>query len=351
MDPLFRSLERLLDAGQSLALATIISKEGSAPRDVGSKMIVRADGAIEGTIGGGPVEASVIESAKSRIISGGAEVREFDLNSQAAIDAMDLICGGYMSVLIERIEPTPENVGLFRKSEAKHRRGERGAMVTALSPSSRDVRHTRRFLLDDCETLPREADLPEDVSGRLLAAAKNMRAPCLLDMGGRRFFMEPCASQGTVFIFGAGHVSRKVAEFAAQVDFDTVVLDDRPDFANRERFPTAGRIHILDSFEDAVDPCDLNRNSYAVIVTRGHRHDKTVLAQALRSDAAYIGMIGSRVKVNATYQALRNEGFGEDDFKRVNSPIGLSIGAQTPAEIAVSIVAELIAKRAELCAK
>jgi xanthine dehydrogenase accessory factor len=123
-------------------------------------------------------------------------------------------------------------------------------------------------------------------------------------------------------------------------------LDDRQEFASRDRFKTADEIIVLNDFSGAMDELEINDDSYVVIVTRGHAHDKTLLAQALRTNAGYIGMIGSRSKRDAVYDALCKEGFSRDEFKRVYSPIGLDIGAETPAEIAVSILAELIKARA-----
>lgn len=161
------------------------------------------------------------------------------------------------------------------------------------------------------------------------------------------FFVEPLCNKGTVFIFGAGHVSQKVAILTGMVGFQTVVLDDRHEFANRERFATADELIVPSSFERAMDDLEINEESYLVLVTRGHAHDKTLLRQALGTKAGYIGMIGSRRKRDAVYEALLKEGFSQKQFERVFSPIGLEIGAETPEEIAVSIVAELIRFRAE----
>ncbi|MFZ3046285.1 MAG: XdhC family protein, partial [Desulfatirhabdiaceae bacterium] len=141
--------------------------------------------------------------------------------------------------------------------------------------------------------------------------------------------------------------SRETAILSKMIGFETVVLDDRPEFANRERFPEADEIRILSSFDCALDGLVIDGKGYIVILTRGHLHDKTVLGLALRKPARYIGMIGSRKKRDAIYRALEREGFSNDDLARVHSPIGLSIGAQTPAEIAVSIAAELIRVRRE----
>jgi len=129
--------------------------------------------------------------------------------------------------------------------------------------------------------------------------------------------------------------------------FRTVVLDDRSEYANKERFPLADSVHVISSFEECLDDFDINCDSYIVIVTRGHLHDKVALAGALRTDAGYIGMIGSRAKRDAVYAALLAEGFEPEDLSRVHCPIGLAIGGELPGEIAVSIVAEMVRVRAE----
>jgi len=121
-----------------------------------------------------------------------------------------------------------------------------------------------------------------------------------------------------------------------------VVLDDRSEFANQERFPKADELRVLDRFENAFSGLSADSNSFLVILTRGHSHDRTVLAQALRTQAGYIGMIGSHRKRDTIYQSLRDEGFTNADLDRVHCPIGLDIGGETPEEIAVSIVAEMI---------
>jgi xanthine dehydrogenase accessory factor len=166
--------------------------------------------------------------------------------------------------------------------------------------------------------------------------------PRCIELRGERFLLEPLGSEGVVYIFGAGHIGQQLAALTALVGFQTVVLDDREEFASDGRFASADRIIIPDSFEQAMDGLEVDQHSYIVIVTRGHRHDQTVLAQALKTRAGYIGMIGSSRKCASTYEALAREGFTTEDLGRVHCPVGLPIGAQTPEEIAVSIVAELI---------
>jgi xanthine dehydrogenase accessory factor len=156
-------------------------------------------------------------------------------------------------------------------------------------------------------------------------------------------FVEPILPQPVVYLFGGGHVSTAVANAAQSAGFGISVVDDREAFANAQRFPMAHEFYL--SFEDAFAKLQPNASSYLVIVTRGHKEDMRVLAWAVRTQARYIGMIGSRRKVLSVYKALEQEGYRMEEFERVFAPMGLEIGALSPEEIAISIVAELVAVR------
>jgi xanthine dehydrogenase accessory factor len=160
-----------------------------------------------------------------------------------------------------------------------------------------------------------------------------------------RFVIEPFFHFERVCIIGAGHVAQKIADLTKNLGFYTVVVDDREEFANIERFQTADEVKVIPSFHNLCNHMQINHNSYIVIVTRGHSYDREVLAQAMKTDAKYIGMIGSRTKKTHTYSELLKEGFTQKDLDRVYCPIGLEIYAQTPEEIAISIMAELIKVR------
>jgi xanthine dehydrogenase accessory factor len=188
-------------------------------------------------------------------------------------------------------------------------------------------------------------DLDQDVIQALLTQALTGR-PELFPHQGKHYLADPLSPQSTVYIFGAGHVAQQLAPLAQKVGFRTVILDDREEFANRERFPNVDEVIVLPSFDVALEGLEIDGDSYLVLVTRGHAYDQTVLRRALATPACYIGMIASRRKRDAIYAALGQEGFSRPDFDRINSPIGLAIGAETPEEIAVSIVAELIQIRA-----
>jgi xanthine dehydrogenase accessory factor len=259
--------------GEDFAWVSMVESHGSTPRHAGAQMLVRADGSIQGTIGGGVMEAEAIRTALKVLSTRQSSLMEFDLSDSDAAD-LGMICGGRGALQVE--------------------------YVAAASPGA--------------------GDFFRELLGR---------------------------PKETLFIFGAGHCGQKLAQVAELVDFATVVVDDRADYAHRERFPDAERIVVPDSFDHALDGLPIDEDSYIVIMTRGHVHDKTVLAQALSTSAGYVGMIGSRKKVAETFRALREEGFSPESISRVHAPIGLDIGSETPEEIAISIVAQLIKVRTE----
>jgi xanthine dehydrogenase accessory factor len=164
----------------------------------------------------------------------------------------------------------------------------------------------------------------------------------LADRPGFEFFWDKLSLHQQAVIFGGGHISQPLAEMLSMIGYSVVVTDDRPDFANQARFPAAQRV-LCDSFQNAFSQLDITPATAVVIVTRGHQHDLACLRQVMDSDAFYIGMIGSRRKVFTVFEALRQEGAMPQLLQRVRAPIGLDIHAQTPAEIALSIAAEIVA--------
>ena len=250
---LFEEIVRMRKAGMRGALATIVHTNGSIPSYESSRMLVRDDGSIVGTIGGGCVEADVWAAAKEVMERESPRKMVFTLNNEASYDN-GLICGGTLEVFVEPILPQP-----------------------------------------------------------------------------------------VAYIFGGGHISMALAKSASAAGFGIVVIDDREQFANKERFPMAQELYT--SYEDAFARLVPNAASYLVIVTRGHRDDMRVLAWAVRTRARYIGMIGSKRKVISVNQALEKDGYGPEEFSRVYAPMGLEIGALSPEEIAISITAELVAVR------
>ena len=332
------AVNEMLSRKQPLVMALIMSQEGSTPRTIGTRMMIGADGYVVGTIGGGLIEARVMETAREMLCKPGAVTISFDLTSEIA-DAMDMVCGGKLEILIDSIAPDETNRLFFSNLLQMLDQRQKGLMVTELLESG--VLQVRRAVLREDAVVIGTPDFKMEID----SIPKKLRAPILIQSGDRRFFIEPVMASGTVYLFGAGHVSLQTAILAKRVGFEVVVLDDRMEFANTSRFSDADDVRVPASFEIAFEGLEIHADSYLVILTRGHLHDKTVLQQALKTPAGYIGMIGSRKKRDAIYQALENEGFTTKDFQKVHCPIGLSIGAQTPEEIAVSIVAELIHAR------
>jgi len=251
---IYDEIVRLRREGRKSALATIVQVNGSIPSYESAKILVRDDGSMAGTIGGGCVEAEVWTAAREVIETEQPRHLTFRLGQDAAYDN-GLICGGQLNVFVEPILPQPR-----------------------------------------------------------------------------------------AFIFGAGHISKSLSKVASLAGFATIVIDDREAFANRERFPEADEIHA-GAYEEVFPRLDVNLTSYLIIVTRGHRDDMRVLQWALSTPARYISMIGSKRKVLGVMKELEKEGTPREAFERLFAPMGLEIGAISPEEIAVSVVAEMIAVR------
>jgi xanthine dehydrogenase accessory factor len=248
----YEELVRERSEGRACALATIVNAVGSIPSYQTAKMLVREDGTIAGTIGGGAAEAAVIAEAKEVLTSGVSRMVTYDLHENPRMD-IGMVCGGSLNVYVEAIQP------------------------------------------------PRVA-----------------------------------------YLFGAGHVNALTAKAARLAGFEVEVIDDRPEFASKERFPDARTLHTGD-MKAALAGLKPNSRALIFIATRGHALDADALRWAVDTPAAYIGMIGSRRKVQFVYNKLKLDGVSEEQFARVNAPVGLNIGATTPEEIAIAVAAEMIA--------
>lgn len=355
MKQLVNAMAEMFARGESFGLATVITRNGSAPRSAGAKMLVRPDGSTVGTVGGGILEAQVEQMAAEIIQNHTAAVRGFQFSGQDAA-TMDAICGGQVEVLVEWLDARdPQLAEVVQGLQAAVLGHHKVWLLTALpadtpgsfattGPTYASIQPTQRHALvhSDGSTI---GPLPPGLTTEVVIET---RQPILLASQPQRLMVEPLDISGSAYIFGAGHVSRSLAEFTRAVGFWTVVLDDRPEYVSRQRFPSADELIVMDSFEDALCKVAVDRDSFIVIVTRGHLHDRTVLAQALKTNAGYIGMIGSRRKCGLIFAELRRTGFTDVDIARVHAPIGLPISAETPEEIGISIVAEMIQSRAQL---
>ncbi|SDP42199.1 XdhC family aldehyde oxidoreductase maturation factor [Desulforhopalus singaporensis] len=335
MRNLLDTIVGVLKNGEELIVVGITRSSGSAPRTSGARMVVLADGTIRGTVGGGILEGRCIEES-IRLFGSSSTHKEIDFSLDAeTIAGEGMICGGAVSVLLHRIGE--EQLDMFEQLLTLCRTGMRPLLLTLLPGKASAC---PQLIIADRDNLQ-----PFGSGFYEFLMEKTGRAPYLVVADGVELFVEPLVSPGVVHLIGAGHVSFAAAKIAAFTGFEVVVVDDRSEFASHNRFPEAHQVRVVDSFDSCFDR--LTADDYVVIVTRGHLHDKEVLAQALGTDAGYIGMIGSRKKRDMIYDALRDQGVSEASLARVYSPIGLSIGADTPNEIALSIVGELVKVRAE----
>ncbi|QGY41491.1 XdhC/CoxI family protein [Pseudodesulfovibrio cashew] len=327
MKAFVRSVCGLLDQGEALTLASVVESSGSTPRSSGAKMAIRRDGSIIGTVGGGLAEAMAQRDGQALLAQAdGTSAISFVDMTQKLTAETDMICGGGLYVLLEVVKPDGACAAAYRELDTLMRTGKRGMLETSFRKEEEWLAHDHKVLIG--------ADAPEPGKTPIFERGEESMA-----------LHEPFIPPAPLYIFGAGHVSLFTARVGAMVGFRTVVLDDRDDFANVERFPEADQVVVLPSFTGCCADLDVGDDAFIIIVTRGHLHDKTVLAEALKTPAKYVGMIGSKSKRDKIYDTLLTEGYTQADIDRCHCPIGLTIGAQTPEEIAISIGGELIQVR------
>lgn len=334
-----------LEKGSPFALAAILSHQGSTPRTSGSRMIVLPDGTILGTIGGGLVEATVRDTCLTMIPKKNCRIQSFALNQELKA-GLDMVCGGSLTVLMETLVPGPELTSVFQALVDREQAGKKGVMVSRLcgSPEGEFTLEKNLVLPDGTVTGP--SPIPGPIVDDIRDNRFSGTFPTVHSMGLEQFIIQPMPPADTLFIFGAGHVGYQLAQLANFTGFSTVVIDDREEFANKNRFPFARQVRVIPDFVKVFEKLEIDSHSYIVILTRGHLHDQSVLEQTLKTRPAYIGMIGSRTKRDKIYHNLMKKGISEEKLTRVYSPVGLSIWAQTPAEISISIMAEIIRIRA-----
>jgi len=342
---IWRSAVEQFEEGRSFVLATILDVKGSSPRHVGTRFLIQQDGTIVGTIGGGLFEAQVQEFAAAALHAGTSHRAPFSFTGEGA-ESKEMICGGNAEVLVEFVDAGDKvREEIFKQLLAIAQNRGSGYLLTNIAiPVGGQAVGGIDYLLMDGEGR-RYGGFPQaDSVLRILPHQRLLKPAQLFEAPGTEHpvFLEWLKVHGTAIIFGAGHVGACVSHLAAYVHFNVVVLDDREEFASPAKLPDAHQVVVVDSFDQAVSDLAVDEDSYLVIVTRGHAHDKTVLAQALRTNAGYIGMIGSRRKTKLILEALLREGFSREDLQRVHAPIGLPIGGETPEEIGVSIIGEMI---------
>lgn len=316
-------------------------------------MLVRRDGRIFGTIGGGCGEAEVVREALSALDAMSSTTYIVNMtNDMAEEDGM--VCGGIMEVFIDILKVgIDEDKKLMQAYITSLLNNEYPVLVSVVDSSEVGglSQGNKRFVtLSAKETgdlgSPEINRLALELINQVRSENKPLLTPCntgssIKDIPRVRLFIDPAPLKLKLLILGAGHISLPLSMMAKILGYHVTVVDDRPFFASKSRFSTADSV-ICDDFVQAIRQIDIDLNTCVVIVTRGHRHDKLCLKEILKYPNMYTGMIGSRRRVKSLLSELEEQGVPQEYLQKVHSPIGLNINAETPEEIAVSILGELI---------
>jgi xanthine dehydrogenase accessory factor len=343
MRDLLTELNTALDQGRACVWCSIVETRGSTPQKAGAAMLVYPDGSQRGTLGGGCVEAEVKQRALGVMEGDQAEVLTFYLDDNYGWDD-GLICGGRMSILADPVSSST-TAAYYRQFRNLVEKGQGCTEAVVTNDQLPGIPAGSRYLFNAAGRLVAQTGsgvVPEAVSRQLVPL---QRRPRPLVQQGIAYL--PILPRIRLLIVGGGHVGQYVGKLAAEVDFDVWVLDDRETFASRERFPGAQKRLVGDIGTTLKELAkqEIDSNTYCIIVTRGHNHDEEALYHLARTPASYLGMIGSKRKIKLIYEDLLAKGIPQEALERVHAPLGFAIGSQTVPEIAVSIVAELIACR------
>jgi xanthine dehydrogenase accessory factor len=343
-------------SGQRFAVATVVRTVGSTPQVAGATLVL-GDGeplrAAVGTLGGGCVEADAVDTAQAILQSGGHSLRAYELTEELAWNT-GLVCGGTMWILVQRDDQalTFDEVDLLPELVS-------ASMGTAGAPPVALVTRLGKALGNDRRDLTLQGRIAVRADGSRLGSLGDAQADerataealAQLPHGTARtvkseaedLLIEAIASRPRIVIAGGGHVALAIARQAAMLDFDVTIVEDRPEFADPARFPNAT---ILEGDVPALlEQIEYAWNSFIVIATRGHKLDADCMRAAVRTQARYVGLLGSRRKTVLIDQMLRAEGVSEDRLAAVHAPVGLDLGGRTPAEIAMAVMAQITAIR------
>jgi xanthine dehydrogenase accessory factor len=375
MQAFFEELARSLEAGETVALTTIVKRRGSVPREIGAKMIVHADGTITGSVGGGCGEAEVWRTALTVIETGQPQTVFVDLTEEIAMTS-EGVCGGTFAVFVQPWSNDPHKAAL-RRPMAEYARIIAATLQARLGIVLATVIHAtgawRAYIgaqmliredgaiLGDALPIAPSATAwrkdKEQLTSILTAASEaittetprtiscgEMNSPAQAPEGAAEIFLDPFLPPPTLVIVGGGHIAVPLAQIASILGFSVVVTDNRPSFASKARFPSAEEIIVGDP-EAVLRAYRVTPHTHFVLVTRAHSHDVQALRAIVDSPAAYIGMIGSQRRVWAVFKLLHDEGYTAEKLARVRAPIGLDLQGESPAEIALAIMAEIVMLR------
>jgi xanthine dehydrogenase accessory factor len=362
---LFQEIISDLESGETVALATIVKRKGSVPREVGAKMLVHRGGKISGTVGGGCGEAEVWRNALNVIDTKRPNIVQVDLTEEIAMESQG-VCGGIFDVFVQpwhnALLPGQPTMRDFASAINNSLEGEQGVVLATIIEAGgawRSCTGQQMLVHENGETLGTLMlpDAPEWLTLQLIESAQNAIStgrPHIENVGATlavarsaesanawaEIFIEPFVPNPVLLIAGAGHIAAPLASLAHLMNFSVSVTDDRASFASRERFPIAKQLLVGD-IESILKNYPITSRTHIVLVTRAHAHDVQGLRAVIDSPAAYIGMIGSQRRVWAVFKLLHEEGVPAEKLARVRAPIGLDLGGGTPEEIALCIMAEI----------
>ena len=345
MQGVYQEAAALAKQGQPFVLATVVHTRGSTPQKPGAALLVRTDNSTVGTLGGGCVEGDIWFAAKEALREGsGPLYKDYYLNEDIA--ARDgLVCGGTMYFYIE---PVPDSTAFSRLAQEIAGAFDTGpslATATLVNSKQRPL-GARMVVHGDGSTSGTLGDPALDAQAAALAleAVPLGRSLRIATDDGDEVFIQGFTAPASLVLIGGGHVNLAVARIAQMLGFHIMVTDDRREFANKERFPMAEEVAVA-PYDRGLEAFPITPNTAIVVATRGHRFDDNALEEAARSSASYVGLIGSKRKTIMVYESLLKRGIPLERVRSIHAPIGLDLGGRMPEEIAVSIMAELVAFR------
>lgn len=328
----------LAEEESGVAVCTIVDKRGSVPRGIGTRMLVRADGSIDGTIGGGIGEHDIIARARQAISTRESLTVRVSLAGEQGLES-PAICGGWFETLI--CHWSADDYPLAEKIALKLDESHPVILLEVVNGNASFPTGSRLLLEPESKVILAEAGMPNG-GGKLAHAWQPEQKNGVFTLKGCRVLVTPLMPRPQMVIFGAGHLAIPLVEMASWCDFEITVIDDRQEFASPTRFPRAGRV-IVAPMENIRGLSLSSPTTYFILITREHRYDDVLLRQLIGTPYAYLGMIGSRRRTMSVKERLIADGFPAAEVQALHAPIGVNIGAQTPEEIAISIMAEVIA--------
>jgi len=349
MRSIYHTVLEQIRSGSKTVVATVVNTTGSTPQKPGSSALFGEHGLLAGTVGGGMLEGEVQHIAESVMISGFSDHFYFNLNAEQGDQGS--ICGGDAGVLVDA-DPQIHLASLEEMEHSLSIRAE-GFLLTGVGQKHDQGRSIRRYWINSTRTedLPRGMDpaFKELVEAHLKQAIRygftGIDLHTIPDHQVKMAFLEHIKPLPQLLIAGGGHIGKALAHLGSLLEFEVTVVDDRPEFASREHIPDADHL-LVKEIREVISEQKPGPDTFIVIVTRGHSHDREVLKACIGSDAAFIGMIGSRNKVGILKKQFLDEGWAtREQWSAVHTPVGLSIGSVTVQEIAISIAAQLVEVR------